>query len=104
MNTARGDLVDQPALLAELRSGHPAGAVLDAHVPASVPAESPLRTMETVVLSPNVAAQTAGAVRAIGFAATRAILAESAGERPLSVYNPQVCTVREALRLGSRSA
>ncbi len=100
VNTARGDLVDQGAMLASLRSGHLAGAALDVYDLEPLPLESPLRTMENVVLSPHVAAQTADAVRAMGFAAARAILAELAGERPLSVYNPEVYAVRAGLGVG----
>jgi phosphoglycerate dehydrogenase-like enzyme len=87
-------------MLASLRSGHLAGAALDVYDREPLPADSPLRTTQNVVLSPHVAAQTTDAVRAMGFAAARAILTELAGERPLSVYNPEVYAVRAGLGVG----
>ncbi|MGE0226647.1 MAG: hydroxyacid dehydrogenase [Acetobacteraceae bacterium] len=90
INTARGDIVDQPALIAALQSGRLAGAALDAHDPEPLPSDSPLRRMENVVLSPHVAAQTHDSMRAMGLVAAEAILDVLAGRRPRHVYNPAV--------------
>jgi len=54
INTARGALVDHDALLAELETGRLA-AVLDVTEPEPLPAESPLRTLPNVALTPHVA-------------------------------------------------
>ena len=54
INTARGDLIDQPALERELRSGR-IDAVLDVTSPEPLPADSPLYTLPNVLLTPHIA-------------------------------------------------
>jgi D-3-phosphoglycerate dehydrogenase len=58
INTSRGAVVEQPALIRALREGWIAGAGLDVYDPEPLPADSPLLTMENVVLSPHMAAHT----------------------------------------------
>jgi phosphoglycerate dehydrogenase-like enzyme len=55
INTARGGLVDQRALIAALRSGRLLGAGLDVYDQEPVPADCPLLKMDNVVLQPHVA-------------------------------------------------
>lgn len=58
VNTARGVMVDTPALVQALRSGHLAGAGLDVFDTEPVPPDHPLLTCEHVVLTPHNADQT----------------------------------------------
>lgn len=62
LNTARGDLVDEKALVEALRSGKLLGAGLDAFVQEPLPKDSPLLELSNVVLSPHTAGITAEAV------------------------------------------
>ena len=55
VNVARGDLVDEDALIAALGEGRIKGAGLDVFTNEPLPAESPLWTFENVVISPHVA-------------------------------------------------
>lgn len=55
LNTARGALVDEAALIQALKSGHLAGAGLDVFEVEPLPIDSPLIAMENVLLSGHVA-------------------------------------------------
>jgi D-3-phosphoglycerate dehydrogenase len=56
VNTARGALIDDAALVRALEDGHVGGAALDVYDPEPLPADSVLRTAPNVVLTPHLAA------------------------------------------------
>jgi D-3-phosphoglycerate dehydrogenase len=53
INTSRGPVVEEEALVAALQAGRIAGAALDVFVEEPLPSSSPLRSMENVLLSPH---------------------------------------------------
>ena len=55
VNVARGEIIDEPALIAALREGRLAGAGLDVNEVEPLPADSQLWDMPNVILSPHVA-------------------------------------------------
>lgn len=89
INTSRGELVDEPALIDALRECRIGGAALDTFAEEPLAAGSPLRNLPNVLLSPHVAGQTREALARVGLAAADAIVDELAGRRPAHVYNPE---------------
>lgn len=54
INAARGGVVDEEALVRALKSGQIGGAALDVFEQEPLPQDSPLWTMENVIISPHV--------------------------------------------------
>ena len=54
VNTSRGPIVDQAALLATLRSGAIRGAAVDVYDVEPLPADHPYRSLENIVVSPHM--------------------------------------------------
>jgi D-3-phosphoglycerate dehydrogenase len=73
MNLARGGIVDDAALTAALESGHVRGAALDVYVTEPLPADSPLRALPNVILTPHIGASSAEAQRNVAVDACEAV-------------------------------
>jgi glyoxylate reductase len=89
VNTARGAMVDEYALVEALRSGKLAGAALD--VFDAEPEVNPeLVGMENVILTPHIASATLEARQKMGELAVSGILDTFNGHTPTAIVNPDV--------------
>lgn len=75
VNTARGGLIDEAALLAAVRSGHVGSAGLDSFVVEPMTAPHPFHGEARIVLSPHIGGVTADAYVKMGVAAAQNALA-----------------------------
>lgn len=88
VNTCRGGLVDEPALADALRCGHIGGAGLDVFEAEPLSAESPLRSLPSVTLSPHAAWYSAEALADLPVLATRQAIDFLAGRPVAAIVNP----------------
>lgn len=93
INLSRGSVVDEPALIDALRGGRLRGAALDVFAEEPLPADSPLLTMDSVVLTPHSLCWTDGFARSVADSAITAILDVAAGRTPRHAVNPEACKV-----------
>ena len=90
INTARGPVVDEAALVEALTSGGIAAAGLDVFEEEPLPADSPLCRLENVVLTPHVASVSPEAMRRLREEVGQAAADVLRGRRPKYVANPGV--------------
>jgi D-3-phosphoglycerate dehydrogenase len=91
MNVARGELIDEAALLRALDSGRIAGAALDVFETEPLPPESPLIGHPKVILTPHLGASAAEAQERVGVDVAEQVLAVLRGEQaPYAVNLPAV--------------
>ncbi|PRY44797.1 NAD(P)-dependent oxidoreductase [Umezawaea tangerina] len=86
VNTARGGLVDEAALVEAVTTGRIAGAQLDVVDVEPLPAGSPLRGVDGITVYSHMAGQTADSRRAAAVGAARELVAALDGE-PRSSLN-----------------
>ncbi len=89
LNMSRGGTVDEPALIDALRSGPLAGAGLDVFTEEPLAIDSPLRSLDNVVLTPHIGGWTAEALPRLAQTTAREILMVLRGERPTRLVNPE---------------
>lgn len=97
VNTCRGPVVDEAALVDALRAGHLAAAALDVFEREPLPGESPLRAMPQVVLTPHMASLSDESLDDMRAEICRTTLDWARGGWASTVVNPEV---RERLRGG----
>jgi phosphoglycerate dehydrogenase-like enzyme len=66
INVARGEVVDEPALVAALQSGHLGGAFLDVFTHEPLPVDSALWAMPQVMVTPHAAGHSDGNEQRVG--------------------------------------
>jgi phosphoglycerate dehydrogenase-like enzyme len=90
INTSRGPVVDERALVRALQEGWLAGAALDVFEDEPLPADSPLRQMDNVVLTPHAAYFSSPAVAQVPRRCGEEVARVLTKERPLNVVNGDV--------------
>lgn len=81
INTARGSVVDEPALIAALRNGRIAGAALDVFEMEPLPPGSPLLGMANVLLAPHNANSSPSAWNAVHVRTVNSLIEELEANR-----------------------
>ena len=94
INTARGPIIDEAALVAALQGGRIAGAGLDVFEQEPTPSTNPLLAMDNVVVTPHGICFTDECMRGLAQSAFRAVLDVAAGRTPPYVVNPDALNRR----------
>lgn len=90
INTSRGSVVDQPALVAALREGTIAGAVLDVLEVEPPPADDPILFLPNAIQLPHIGSATVETRAAMLDLAVRNLAAVLGGRVPPECVNPDV--------------
>lgn len=94
VNCARGDLVDDDALVEALRRGHVAGAALDVYATEPLPDDSVLRDAPNLLMTPHLAASTVEAQRDVGTQIADQLLNALRGQEYRNAVNMPVVDAR----------
>lgn len=98
LNTTRGGVVDQPALVEALRTGQIAGAGLDVMTPEPLPIDDPLLSAPHLVVAPHLGSATLETRTAMARLAVEGLIASLDGRVASNTVNA------EALEPGRRRA
>ena len=100
INTARGGLIDEAALLEGIRSGHLAGAGLDTFASEPPAADHPFFGEPRIVLTPHIGGVTRQAGARVGVEAVRGIFQVLEGQPvpPERIVNRKLLAATAATR------
>jgi D-3-phosphoglycerate dehydrogenase len=90
VNTSRGPVVDEIALVDALKTGEVAGAALDVMEEEPIGPDHPLCRLENVVLTPHIASRSEWTDRERHLRPAEEVAAVLNGLRPRAVWNPEV--------------
>ncbi len=96
VNTSRGGLVDQAALLQALEEGKVRGAGIDVTEPEPLPDDHPLLSRSDVIVTPHIASATVAGRRRIFTHAVEEVMTALNGKRPSNMLNPEAWPGRNA--------
>ncbi len=92
INTARGELIDEPALIDALKNGAISGAALDVYSKEPPSKSNPLFAMDNVILTPHNAAHTVEAKKRMALCAAQCIDEVLSGNKPSWPCNQPACS------------
>ncbi|MEM3848700.1 MAG: hydroxyacid dehydrogenase [Zestosphaera sp.] len=98
INTARGAIVDEQALVRALKEGWIAGAALDVFEKEPLPKDHPLLQLSNVIATPHFASCTYEAYERETVTAHKDVVRVLMGCRPVNIANPEVLGKRPDLR------
>ncbi len=90
VNSARGAIIDEKALIKALKEGWIAGAALDVFEEEPPKRDNPLLKEDNVLITPHIASCTYEAYEREAFMAAEEVLRVLQGEKPKFVANPEV--------------
>jgi D-3-phosphoglycerate dehydrogenase len=90
VNTARGAIIDETALIQALKDGRIAGAALDVFTTEPPDPDDPLLNMDNVLITPHFASCTVEAFRREADMAVGEVHSVLSGQKPRFVANPKV--------------
>ncbi|RME49814.1 MAG: D-glycerate dehydrogenase, partial [Caldilineae bacterium] len=90
INTARGPLVEPNALYEALSSGQILYAALDVTEPEPIPMDSPLLSLDNIIIAPHIASASVATRNKMAEMAANNLIAGLKGERLPNCVNPEV--------------
>jgi glyoxylate reductase len=87
VNTTRGQVVDQDALVLALRAGRLGGAGLDVTTPEPLPPDHPLYSFDNVVITPHIGSASMATRSRMAQMAARNIIEVLRGRPPVNPVN-----------------
>ena len=98
VNTARGGLIDDSALIGALTSGKVQAAALDVTDPEPLPQGHPLLQHDNILVTPHVASATSEGRKRIFTMAIDQVLTGLSGSKPSNILNPEVWPGRSSMQ------
>ncbi|MBX9257450.1 D-glycerate dehydrogenase [Desmonostoc muscorum CCALA 125] len=90
INTARGAIINPNALYKALSSGEIAGAAIDVTQPEPIPTNSPLLTLDNLIITPDIGSASLQTREKMASMAIDNLIAGLKGERLPNCVNPQI--------------
>jgi len=94
INTSRGSIIDERALIESLKEKRIGGAGLDVFEMEPLPLDSELLRLENIVLSPHRGSASVETRAAMAKLAARNLISVLKGEMPSASVNPEVTRIR----------
>jgi phosphoglycerate dehydrogenase-like enzyme len=95
INTSRGPVVDEAALIDTMRKARIAGAAIDVFEQEPISPDNPLLKMDNVILAPHAICHTDECMRILGERAFQAAVDLCHGRKPGYLVNPEVLEHRD---------